>query len=316
MPKLLPEIRPVTARDHDQIILLWQACGLTRPWNHPERDLARKQTVQPELFLGAFDQIQAVGSVMAGYDGHRGWMNYLAVHPEVQRQGLGRRLVQAAELGLQQLGCPKVNLQLRTSNLPAQAFYRRLGYTEDAALSFGKRLEFDSEESQRSGGAGTGGGSIRNHWVPGDLGALIQLSGLIYAQEFRFQIPLEARIAEGMSQFMLRNDPRERIWIVEKEGQVRGSLAVEWEAEHQAKLRWLILHPDERGKGLGRRLVENALSFIRSSGGTRVSLVTARSLHAAIGLYESLGFRQLETLPGHTGVPEDPELLFVLEWFS
>ena len=142
--KLNIEIRPIKAIEHQQLIDLWLECGLTRSWNNPEKDIQRKLSFQPDLLLGAFQKEQLVGSIMAGYDGHRGWMNYLGVLPNFQRQGVGKKLVEAAENGLQKLGCPKVNLQLRYSNFVAQHFYRKIGYGEDAALSFGKRLEFET----------------------------------------------------------------------------------------------------------------------------------------------------------------------------
>ena len=97
---------------------------------------------------------------MAGYDVHRGWMNYLGVLPNFQRRGIGKELVEAAENGLQKLGCPKMNLQLRYSNFVAQNFCRKIGYGEDAALRFGKRLVFDSAESKPHGCSGTGALSL------------------------------------------------------------------------------------------------------------------------------------------------------------
>lgn len=85
-----------------------------------------------------------VGAVMVGYDGHRGWINYLAVHPDHRRCGLGSVLMAAAEQRLAELGCPKVNLQVRASNQEAVAFYRRIGYSVDDVVSMGRRLENDS----------------------------------------------------------------------------------------------------------------------------------------------------------------------------
>ena len=84
-----------------------------------------------------------VGTVMAGYDGHRGWINYLAVDEEQRRRGIGRALMAAAEEELVALGCPKVNLQIRTGNAEALAFYERLGFGRDDVVSVGKRLERD-----------------------------------------------------------------------------------------------------------------------------------------------------------------------------
>jgi ribosomal protein S18 acetylase RimI-like enzyme len=80
---------------------------------------------------------------MAGYDGHRGWINYLAVDPRFQRRGLGRALMAEAQLRLQGVGCAKMNLQIRRENVEAIAFYERIGFREDAVRSFGKRLELD-----------------------------------------------------------------------------------------------------------------------------------------------------------------------------
>jgi ribosomal protein S18 acetylase RimI-like enzyme len=80
---------------------------------------------------------------MAGYDGHRGWVNYLAVDPAHRRRGLGRTLMVEVESRLRALGCAKINLQIRHDNRDARAFYERLGFTEDAAVSYGKRLERD-----------------------------------------------------------------------------------------------------------------------------------------------------------------------------
>ncbi len=123
---------------------LWSICELTRPWNDPNRDIDRKLARDAENLLVLDDDGRLIGSVMVGYEGHRGWVNYLAVHPDRRRQGLGRLLMDAAERRLRDLGCPKVNLQVRTSNEAAKDFYRRIGYSVDEAVSFGKRLEHDA----------------------------------------------------------------------------------------------------------------------------------------------------------------------------
>lgn len=137
------EIRPFVEADSDALIALWQRCGLLRPWNDPRKDIARKLRVQPELFLVGVVDGRVVASVMAGYEGHRGWINYLAVDPELRRGGLGKAMMAAAEKRLGLLGCPKVNLQIRRGNEDVVAFYDRLGYVEDDVVSMGKRLESD-----------------------------------------------------------------------------------------------------------------------------------------------------------------------------
>lgn len=137
------DIRPFAPADEDAVVALWERCGLTRPWNDPRKDVRRKLRVQPELFLVGTAGGEIVASVMAGYDGHRGWIYYLAVAPDRRRRGYGRAIVAEAERLLRAAGCPKINLQVRTSNREVIEFYRRLGYAADEVVSLGKRLEHD-----------------------------------------------------------------------------------------------------------------------------------------------------------------------------
>jgi ribosomal protein S18 acetylase RimI-like enzyme len=138
------QIRSFQSADEQAVVALWHRCGLTRPWNDPQRDIQRKLRIQPELFLvGTLDE-QVIATVMAGYDGHRGWLYYLAVDPAQQGQGLGREIVTAAERLLAELGCPKINLQVRADNVAVVEFYCRLGYHKDDVVSFGKRLVPDN----------------------------------------------------------------------------------------------------------------------------------------------------------------------------
>lgn len=133
--------------DTAAVVALWEACGLLRPWNDPYRDIARKTAEQPELFLVAESSDAAaptlVGAGMAGYDGHRGWVNYLAVDPDQQGTGLGRAFLAEFERLLLARGCPKVNVQVRAGNERVLGFYASLGYAEDHAVSLGKRLIAD-----------------------------------------------------------------------------------------------------------------------------------------------------------------------------
>ncbi|MEX1345352.1 MAG: GNAT family acetyltransferase, partial [Candidatus Limnocylindrales bacterium] len=121
-------IRPYRAADTEAVIALWEACDLTRPWNDPRADIARKLADSPELLLVGEEEGRVVGTVMAGYDGHRGWINYLAVAPASRARGLGRALMDAAEERLAALGCAKINLQVREGNDAARAFYEAIGY--------------------------------------------------------------------------------------------------------------------------------------------------------------------------------------------
>ena len=137
------QIRPYAPTDEAAVVALWEKCGLLRPQNNPRKDIVRKLKVNPEFFLVAVESDQIVGTVMAGYEGHRGWINYLAVGPSRRRGGLGRALMAEAERVLRAAGCPKINLLVRPENQAAVAFYEALGFTVEGAISLGKRLERD-----------------------------------------------------------------------------------------------------------------------------------------------------------------------------
>jgi len=137
------EIRVYAPADEEAVIGLWKACDLVRSWNDPRKDIRRKLAVNPELFLVGVEEGKLVATVMAGYEGHRGWINYLAVSPERRRKGLGRAMMDEVERLLRQLKCPKINLQVRAGNRAVMEFYQRLGYGMDEAVSMGKRLEHD-----------------------------------------------------------------------------------------------------------------------------------------------------------------------------
>jgi ribosomal protein S18 acetylase RimI-like enzyme len=130
--------------DTEQTVALWQACGLTRPWNDPHKDIERKLQQEPELFIVAERDGLLLGSVMAGYDGHRGWIYYLSVLPQYQSQGLGKKLVQQAEQRLRSKGCPKIQLMIRLDNSSVQDFYRALDYEQAEVVVLGKRLIEDA----------------------------------------------------------------------------------------------------------------------------------------------------------------------------
>ena len=137
------KIRPFEPRDEDALVQLWVDCGLVVPWNDPHKDIQRKLKIQSEMFLVGCFEGKLIASVMAGYEGHRGWINYLAVHPQYQRAGIGGRMMKAAEDRLRAAGCPKINLQVRTQNKGVIEFYKRTGFKLDDVVSLGKRLEPD-----------------------------------------------------------------------------------------------------------------------------------------------------------------------------
>ncbi len=138
------EIRAFLPADEAATIALWEQCGLVVAWNDPSQDIQRKASEHPELFFVGELAGNIIGSVMGGYDGHRGWVNYLAVAPEYQSKGYARALMEALEARLINLGCPKLNLQIRESNLDVIRFYEAIDYQADPVLSYGKRLVKDN----------------------------------------------------------------------------------------------------------------------------------------------------------------------------
>ena len=136
-------IRQYKTTDQENIIELWTECGLVTPQNNPKRDIERKLKVNPELFLVGELGGKVIATCMAGYEGHRGWINYLAVSPKYQRKGYASRMMQEAEKMLREAGCPKINLQIRTSNTDVIEFYKAIGFKMDDVVSMGKRFEQD-----------------------------------------------------------------------------------------------------------------------------------------------------------------------------
>ncbi len=131
---------------------------------------------------------------------------------------------------------------------------------------------------------------IRNRLQPGDVGSIVHLHGHLYGKEYGFDCSFEPYVAKPLSDFVLRKKDREKIWVVDKEGRVSGSVAVVEHSKTTAQLRWLILHPDVRRQGLGRTLVQEAVSFCRECGYSKIFLWTVDFLDAARRIYESEGF--------------------------
>ncbi len=135
------EITPYRTIHETGVIALWQKVFTGGPaWNDPASDIERKMAVQRNLFLVAVAGEAVVGTVMGGYDGHRGWIYYLAVAPDRRNHGIGTALVRRIEASLTDIGCPKVNLQVRSTNHEVVEFYRKLGYRLEERVSMGKLL--------------------------------------------------------------------------------------------------------------------------------------------------------------------------------
>ena len=143
-------IRPYQEKDEKNVIQLWHNCNLVIPWNDPKLDIERKLKVNPDLFLVGLIEGKIIATVMGGYEGHRGWINYLAVAKEIRQKGVGQQMVETVEAMLSKLGCPKINIQIRSSNQEAIEFYKKIGFSINNVISMGKRLEDDRKaiESQ------------------------------------------------------------------------------------------------------------------------------------------------------------------------
>ena len=137
-------IRPFRADDRDEIVALWRSVFAgDPPWSDPHDVIERKQTVQADLFLVGILDDRVAGTVLAGFDGVRGWVHHLAVVPELRRRGIAGLLMDRAEESLLAMGCPKLNLQVRSTNTGVIAFYERLGYTVEDRVSMAKPLPID-----------------------------------------------------------------------------------------------------------------------------------------------------------------------------
>ena len=135
---------------------------------------------------------------------------------------------------------------------------------------------------------------IRHEFNPGEVGRLVELHGLLYSQEYGFDHTFEAYVTKPLAEFVLHHTDRERIWLVDYNGMLMGSIAIVRHNETEAQLRWYLLHPSLRGKGLGTRLVEESVIFCREQGYSKVFLWTVSSLLAAARVYRHAGFRLVE----------------------
>lgn len=136
-----PAITAATSLDREPVVALWEACGLTRPWNDPHADFDRAMDATDAAILLMREGDALAGSVMVGWDGHRGWVYYLAVAEGFRRSGLGRALMAAAECWLKARGCPKIQLMVRDTNTDALGFYEALGLERQPVVTLGRFLD-------------------------------------------------------------------------------------------------------------------------------------------------------------------------------
>ena len=141
------QIREFTEKDTREVIDLWIKCRLVVASNNPQKDIDRKLKKDRDLFLVGILDEKIIATVMGGYEGHRGWINYLAVDPRYRRDGYGRFIMQEVEERIRAKGCPKINLQVRATNKEVIRFYQSLDYADDHVIGLGKRLVEDEPYS-------------------------------------------------------------------------------------------------------------------------------------------------------------------------
>lgn len=139
-------VRPFAERDRAAVVQIWNTVFAEDPaWNEPNLVIDTKLKVQPQMFFVAELSGEVVGTTLAGFDGFRGWVHHVAVSPEQQHQGVAQQMLATAEHALVQMGCRKLNLQVRAKNTAAASFYQGLGFVEEDRRSFGKLLGGDTE---------------------------------------------------------------------------------------------------------------------------------------------------------------------------
>ena len=139
---MIMQVRPYRDKDRAAVAALWREVFPDDPaWNVPEEIIDRKLKIQPELFLIAEDEGKIIGTALGGFDGHRGWVHLVAVSHQYRRKGIGKALMDAVEKGLKEVGCPKLNLQVRGSNTEVVEFYKKLGYVVEDRVSMSKKLK-------------------------------------------------------------------------------------------------------------------------------------------------------------------------------
>jgi ribosomal protein S18 acetylase RimI-like enzyme len=126
---------------HEEAVSLWHVSGVARPWNDPVADLRRAMTGSASTVLACTDRSQLLGTAMVGYDGHRGWVYYVAVAPSHRKQGVGRKLMEACEEWARDRGAPKIQVMIRRTNTNVLGFYKQLGYTDDEVSVLSRKLD-------------------------------------------------------------------------------------------------------------------------------------------------------------------------------
>ena len=322
----LARIRPCTDEDCDAVAALWRKTGLARPWNDPAQDIARcRAAPNAELFVAELGGAVA-GSVMAGHDGHRGWVYYLAVDPDVQRRGLGRRLMRRAEKWLKDAGAPKVQLMVRADNAPVRAFYEALGYTDSEVAALEKWLDGEAAAKKAAARAGPGAGSaatleVTITWLEMKArparpsfarprGAALMRAADPSVGFYRYLyngvgedwLWTDRRALDDAALEAIISDERVEIYVLYRNGAPAGFAELDRRRDGEIELAYFGLMPDAIGQGLGVWLLHEAIDIAWSCEPERLWLNTCTHDHPrALPLYQRAGFvpyrQETRTIP-------------------
>ena len=270
-------VRVFQPHDENAVVNLWDICNLLVSYNDPNRDIAMKLAVQPELMLvGTIDQ-SIVSAAMVGFDGCRGRVNYLSVHPDRRALGLGRRMLDEAQRRLAELGCARITLQVRTTNTKVIGFYHSMGYEQQDFTSLGMHL------SKNRPGPALENGLTVQPCQPPDRTALLDLwqsCGPMYGYEAP-ERDLESMLGSHPAMFL----------VGKLEGRVAASLMAGYEG-HRAWLHYLAVQPELRRKGFGRSMVRAAHARLETMGCPKINLQVHKERPELIEFFYDYGFKE------------------------
>ncbi len=279
---LLVQVGEIIDRDIPAVIALWERCDLTRPWNDPLRDLNLARATSDAVVLVGYVGEELAASVMVGFDGHRGCVYYLAVDPEQQGSGLGRAMMDAAEVWLSSQGAPKLQLMVRETNSAALGFYDRLGFERQPVVTLGKRI-----------------GGRRE--APADL--IVQHEPSDGEAARRLTAALDRELCERYPELVFGDDPSGltasggEFFVGYLEGEPVACGAFRPAPDGSAEFKRMYVSLTCRGRGLGRAMLDHLEGEARKAGYTRAVLTTGPRQPEALALYATSGWRRMASPP-------------------
>ena len=304
-------IRPLAENARDACIALWQRCGLVVPHNDPARDIARWSAHENAEILIVEHGSELVGSVCVGHDGHRGWLYYLAVEPDLQRNGMGRHLVRAAEAWLQERAIPKVQLMVRPANGDVQSFFESIGYDLTPRLVLARWL--DAEAGQAASAAEsvklattitflemTARPQIDPVHPPSNLKIALLHAERPSLAFYRFLYDTvgepwlwwERRVMSDAALAEIIGDPQVELYVLYVDGTPAGFAELDGRDPQNIELAYFGLMPDFIGRGLGPYLLYSVIEIAWDRAPQRLWVNSTTLDHPKpLGLYQRMGFQ-------------------------